>query len=276
MYREKLSVGGEEVMIGAMCPNETEKYGLKTWSLRGLQSREDAEKQVPLITGLRATLQRMGVHRGYAPNVIAFSARVVDTAVLKERIKLGENIDLYRSRLPADGVFIRRGHAFVMSSAGCPIIIAVAGELMVVAHAGRDSLVDRGAVRGVSARKHVSVVDAIVEEFAERGILPDRISMCMIFAIPASVFEHRFGHRTYGRYNRALWSFIVERWPSGAISQNGSMFLNLENLFEEQTRQAGIKDVRMTNSLAEFPALAHTHDGGDTSRRNLFVVKRCS
>ncbi len=276
MYRDRVSVGGHEVAVGAMCPNETKKYGFQSWSLRGLQSRRDAEKWSFLITGLRTVLSRMGVHKAYAPNVGVFSAEIVDSRALGMRINLGANIVLHRDRsVPADGVLVRKGHAFVMSGAGCPVVVAVGDELMIIAHAGLRSLIDRGAVKGEPTRGNMSVVNAIVDALGERGVTPERIAMCMLFSIPTMAFEYRLNHPQYGHYNRALSKFIRRKWPSSARENNNSMFLDLESLFEEQARQVCVRNVRSEKSLVEFPCLAHTYDGQDSFRRNLIVVKRC-
>jgi len=274
MYKIKVSVGGITVKIGALCPNEISERG---WSLARIQEQKDVDEQFMLAKGLRDALAKMGVHRAYAPNVAEFSARVLnDTSLLKKQIDLGQNIIIRRDKsVPADGVLVKSGYAFVMSGAGCPVIIATAGDDMVVAHAGRGSLIDRNAVNGdPSRREHESVVDAIVNALVDRGYSRDEITMCMELALPASAFMHRFDG-TYGACNRALCEFVEKQWPCAVTRKNGGMLLDLESLFEEQARRAGVT-YWAENSLAEFPALAHTRDGKDSSRRNLIIVKRCS
>ena len=209
--------------------------------------------------------------------VTDFNAEVVNHTDLNKWLDLGKGIVLHRDRsIPADGIFVRRGHAFVMSGKGCPVIIAASDEYLLVAHAGRDSLIDRGAVVGENTRENVSVVESIVEAFQERGVPANEISMRMEFAIPAAVFEHRFDG-VDGDHNRRLCELIRDPkkgWPS-AISKNGgnSFFLDLEALFEEQTRQAGVTDALAENSLAEFPFLAHTRNGQNPCPSNLFIFK---
>ena len=98
--------------------------------------------------------------------------------------------------------------------------------------------------------------------------------MCMQFAIPAKWFEHTMDHPEHGAYNRALERFVGARWPDGIIRKNGSLFLDIEDIFLEQAREAGVRHAWSAHSLADFPDLAHTRDGRDPRRRNLFVVKR--
>lgn len=276
MRQNTIFVGGMQVLVAALGRDDAAEYGVDSWSLQPMQSQLDAVRNPCLSRGLVGVLEKVKVKKVFAPNVSAFSARVVEEGALKQHIYLNGAAVLHRSQFfPADGVHLnKKGHAFMMSGAGCPIIIAAddEGEMLVVAHAGRDSLVDRGAVMGYRARKHVSVVGAIIEKFGERGILPVHILMRMMFSISAAAFVHPLNHPQYGAYNRTLEGFINNRWPRGAIRQNGNLLVNLEGLFEEQAYQAGLTCVSVTHSLAEFSNLAQ-HDGKE---RNLYIVKRCS
>jgi hypothetical protein len=276
MSHHQISVGGEELVITTRCPEEAKKCQLPNWSLSPIQSQLDALRWPGLANGFRRAFSKEGVTRVYAPHVSAFSARVVEEAVLRNHIYLGDVILHRNDRFPADGVFIKKNHSFAMNSAGCSLIIATADGHMVVAQAGRNSLIDRGAVEGKPTRLWMGVVDCIIGGFSLHGIPPASISMRMLFSIPTMLFEHRFDHPQYGAYNYALSVFVNSHWPSGAIRQNGSMFLDLESVFREQAYQAGVKDVEVTHSLLEYPDLAHTRDGKDPSRRNLFIVRRCS
>ncbi len=273
MHVDKLN--HPNVSIGTLGPKEANQYGLNGgWSLKLMQTQEDVFKQYGLAVGLRRTLRDMNVRKAYAPNVEPMSAIVVGTHVLNTRIRLGGHTYLYRKKqVPADGVFLRPGEAFVMSAAGCPVIIATAGEYMIVAHAGRDSLIERSAVLGAPTREHPSIVDAIIGAFGKNGFGVDQISMCMHLAIPAIVFEHRFDHPFYGAYNRALARFVDDRWPGCTAYKNGSMFLDLESVFVEQARRAGLRYVWAALSLDTFPDLVHTRAGENPHQRNLVVVR---
>ena len=281
-YKFKFSVGKVDVNMRAFAPNETKQYGISNWSLRPIQKKRDVQKNRSLVAGLRMALSKMDVQQVYAPNVAAMSARIVETQSLKECIPLGGEIHLYRDQtIPADGVFLKPYEAFVMSGAGCPVIIATGNDLMVVAHSGRDSLIEPEAIWGEHLgeqrkRLHLSVVDAIVDAFKKRGIAPSKVTMTMHFSIPTAVFEHRFDEKYRAFQNRALLKF-VRKWPgcTDRVNVNGFL-LSLEELFKSQARQAGVGDISVANNLSELPALAHTRDGKNHDRRNLIVVKRCS
>ena len=274
MYRLEVKVGKSEIAAGLVCPNEAQRYGVSNWSLQPVQKQEDVTKNKNLLTGLSDALSRMGVHKAYAPNVLMANAEVIDNRKLTEHIRLGGGIVLHRNRnVPADGTFVGVGQAVVMSSAGCPVIIASAGEQVCVAHAGRASLIDIRMVNNDEpSRKHFSIVNAIVEAFEERGMTRKDITMSMSFAIPSVLFNHPF-NGTYGPSNKSIYKFLKRHWPTSVTKKNGGMSLDLEELFEEQARAVGV-NFCIGNSLAEFPALAHTRDGKDPNRRNLFILKR--
>lgn len=209
MYRFRVLVNEVGAEISALGPEEL-PCGFSSWSLQSLRTQQDVH-QVGVAIVIRNVLRKLGVHRAYAPHVIPASAQIIDTCVLNEHINIGENIALRRNRsIPGDGIPLEKGYAVLMGLAGCSVIIATDGDGdMIVAHAGRDSLVDPGAINGEPTRKHVSIVDAIVESFLNRGATLDRIVMCMQLAIPASAFERQFDHPIHGNYNREFGNLSV-------------------------------------------------------------------
>jgi hypothetical protein len=271
----KVRTGLGEV-INVWSPDDAKREGLTNWSLRPLQAPEDVRKHPVLSGALYSALRELEVKRAYAPNVAAMSGLVVAKELLEIRINLGDCTYLYRNcEIPADGIFLNHtDEAFVMSAAGCPVIIATAGSDMIVAHAGRDSLIDRGAVIGNPSRAHVSVVGFVLDAFRRRGHPASHVSMCLQFAIPADLFEHRFDHPKHWQYNQDLVFFVNRNWPGCTIETGNGVCLDLEAVFTDQARGVGVRHVWTARSLAEYPDLAHTRDGKDPSRRNLFIVKR--
>lgn len=275
-------LGKSHVAIRAFGPEDAVEYGVDNWSLGPLQTQSDVTKQPSLVLALHSVLNEMGVEDAFAPHVAPSSARVIGTSLLRP-IRLGFNVlgfdrVLHRNKdIPADAVFLEPGEAFVMSGAGCSIITAIAGSHMIVAHASRDSLIDRGAVVGKPIRKNVSVVHTIVEALQKRGAKATDICMCMRFAIPAKSFGHPKNHPdpNYRAYNRGLKPFFEKQgWQEGITEEGGSVFIDLQRLFVEQACLEGVSQAYFTDPLSEFPTLAHTRDGKDPTRRNLIVVKR--
>ena len=267
----------------AFGPDDARERGIQNWSLAPLQEQADAFRHPNRTFVSELAFQFSGMHTGvplarvFAPAVAHASGRIIEREQLSSRIRLGA-AELYRNPgVPADGVFIEPGDAFVMSAAGCPFIIAHDrnGKFFAVAHAGRDSLVDRGAVMGTPSKgRSVSVVHALIGAFAKRGVPARKIEMQMHFALPCSSFEHRSDHPQYGEYNRRLGAFVDSRWRGCTKYRDDALFLHLEFLFSEQAIGFGIKSVTAMNGLEEHPTLAHTHDGHESSRRNLYIVKR--
>ncbi len=268
MYLIRTSVGKKRVSIGAWWPNESFEKG---WSLAPVQEQKDIEDYPLLAMGLRDNLRGMGVHRCYATNVAEFSGNVlINPNDLRKEIDLGKNILMYRDRsIKADGIRIPRGRALIASGRGCPFIVATSDEYMFVAHAGRDSMIDRGVIDGKPTRGNISVVESLIEAFLELGVPAEEITMRMEFSIPATVFEHRFNGPD-GEHNHKLWEFIQEQWPTAAVQRNGGILLDLEELFERQAREAGVTDARAENSLPELPNLVHSRN---STKSNLFVFK---
>jgi copper oxidase (laccase) domain-containing protein len=271
----RLKTGEAISLVAAFGPEDAAEFGLDNWSLRTLQEHGDVPNNQLLVKALSQEFCGMGVTEAFAPNVTRASGKITETKDMLDHIWLDHARTLRRNRyIHADGLFLGLGQAFAASAAGCGILIASAGEHLCVAHAGRDSLIDRGAVIGKPKRHHLSVVNAVVEQFKWREIEPSEITATLLFSIPARAFEHNADHPVHGAYNRALANFVDSRWPGGIHRENGKTFLDLEQVFVEQTLQAGITKTWAAHSLAEHPRLAHTRDGKSPDRRNLIIVKR--
>jgi len=277
MYRhKKIPIGRSRVAVYAFCPNEAGTYGIESWSLRLLQAQvrteEDSIRKQKLALGFCDALLKVGVYVAYALSDVS-SAGIVDSRVLEERVHLGGGVFLRQNlSTPPDGVFIRKekgeGRAVVMSGNGidCSIIVAVAGDLMIIARGGIDSLIDPGVVVGAPTRGDISIVDTIVRAFCERGVFYG-IEMCMLF--PNHSSEHRFDHWLNGKRNRGFATFVDEKWPGCAIRGNGGVSINLEKVFLAQCAdKKAVHDAWTEFPLARHPAMAYD------DRHSFIVAKR--
>lgn len=272
MSNFRISIGGAQLLVMAFGPCSELPEG---WSLKSLQRQSDViNGQHPVAQAVGELLGQINVHEALAPNVAPASGYITAAENLTDRIYLGESCLLRNQSLPADGVYVGKKQAFVMSAAGCPVIIATASDQCVIAHASRDSLIDRRAVIGNPSREHLSVVHAIVAEFGKRRLPPASIDMVMLFAIAAEKFEHSMYHPIYGDYNHRLIQLVNNRWLGGVVYKDGSSFLDLEQVFVGQAREAGVSAVGAMGSLVSYPHLVQTCVGEDAGRRNLIVVRR--
>ncbi|HUY05333.1 MAG TPA: hypothetical protein VMV62_01280 [Candidatus Paceibacterota bacterium] len=271
----RLPTGRTTSLIAALGPDDAAEHSLDNWSLKRLQQHGDVPSNRSLVRALSQEFCGMGITEAFAPNVTRASARIIEPKELLDQIWLDGARTIRRNQyVHADGIFLAPDQAFIASAAGCGIVVASAGDYECVAHGGRDSLINRGAVVGKPTRAHISVVDAIIEQFRWLEIEPSEIAMVLLFSIPARAFEHDARHPVHGAYNRALADFADNRWPGSIIRENGTTFLDLEHVFMAQAIEAGITKVWMAHSLAEHSDLAHTRDGKGTDRRNLIIVKR--
>lgn len=271
-------------------PQEAARYGLSTWSLKRFQEQKDVptalncqDPQHNLSLALRAELGKRSIKIAHAPSVASMSANIAESSALTTRIRLhsGDNgiVVCRNSRLPIDGVSVEKQEGFIMSGAGCSIITAHGRHVAIVAHAGRDSLVERGSVQGKSAREHLSVVHAMLDMFRKKGVPAEEVEMHMHFAIPQDVFSHPYDHPEHGPYNRALKAFLERRgWRECFFEKRESLYLDIERLFTLQALEAGVRLFSTCAPLSMRPDLTHTRDGkrhaSGEPLRNLIIVKR--
>ncbi len=266
----------DSFVAGASGPAEIDSYepGLRNWSLGGLRN----DQKTKIKSALFKVLSEFGARRVFAPNVAPSSAVIVaQKRIMRgEEIYLDGGITLYRnSCLPADGTFLEVGDTFIMSAAGCPVIVATAAGKMIVAHAGRASLIDQQAIAGGHARAHYSVVHSIVDAFHQHGIAPHDIHMYVMFSIPKEDFVHHLNDMIYGERNAGIIGAIDSRWPKSVDEEKeGETTLCLETLVVEQAVEGGVVNITATNNLSEHPSLTHTRDLLPKDTRNLIIIKR--
>ncbi len=273
MLREPLKCGDRWFMVSTFGADEAPNYAAEqeTWSLVPLQHASDADRHPALAGALEAAFREAGIQDAFAPRVSAASAIITRPGEPTECIELGWYSRIRRSERAADGLFLARGASMVASPAGCPLIIANAGPFCVVAHAGRDSLIDPGVLRDEPTRQRLSVVEAIVEALREAG-QGDGITMTMLFAIPAEAFVHRIDDPTHGARNRALARFVEAHYPQAVSGSDDAPCIDLEEVFRQQAIGARVSYVRKPIPAPE--GFAHTRDGKGAWRRNLVIITR--
>ena len=173
-----------------------------------------------------------------------------------------------------------------MSGGGCPAIVAVAeGKYShyhcFVAHAGRESVLDRRRILGEGpSREHEGVVFALAEEFRGRGIHLRDVALFSFFALEGGTFGHPHEHPVHKVYNRRMSAEVLHRWQ-GAITMGHEGpdecgYLDIGKLIELQAGELGFGKVHITGTLTHNGPFAHTRHANPNMRkeRNLVVVCR--
>ncbi len=271
----RIPLKGARVAARVYNPSDAKRSGIEAgWSLARLRHGESDDS---LIGGLRSICRKMEIEHAFAPDVSKASARVITQKEMAGRqIELGSNVFLSFGEESADGVFLEKGEAFMMSGRGCPVIIASDSKNVAIVHAGRDSLIYRDAVMdnvGKASRPYMSVVDSLIDAFVERESFPGE--MVMAFSIPTAVFEHPLEHPTYGNFNRALHAFVEKQWPGNTNICKGSMYLNLEDIFLSQAHRVGVK-ASVVHPAGTIPGMTYPRNSQETRNgaRNLIIVQR--
>lgn len=279
---EFLFCNGARIIASVYTPSEAEEERIDSWSLAPLRKRGNGDTTF-LKVSLYKVCEEMGIRRLRAPHVSAASADI-DLSSFEGDIHLGGDTFLHcRSNPPADGILLDGKQGFVMSGLGCPLIAGTASHrnpnkppIIIVAHGGRDCLVDRGAVVGKPTRQHVSVVQTIAHALIGMGGTSRSVEMGMLFSIPQRAFEHRFDHGRYGAHNRALFHYLNRRWPDCTVTvrNKNSFYLSLETLFELQAEDLGIR-AWTSHPANSIEGMAYPNgSSAPRSDRNLIVIKR--
>lgn len=254
VYRTESDPWSFEFKDGIVCKAEVIPPNPRkdlNWSLAGLYSQEDVDRQPLLARRLADELIRRDVRRAYAPSVAAHSARIVGREELTTCMKLPGGVLLYRNKdLPADGVPIRRKEAFIMSGAGCPpIIIAGKGHCIPV-HGSRQSLIDverASDEHRTPSREYESVIHAAVAFLRERHkVQPHHLALRGGLHIAPDLFEHPFSHPKLAIQNLALYDYLCDEYDAFTAMQSTKGHLDLADLAMRIALKLGFPEKRVS------------------------------
>lgn len=248
------------------------------WS-KDLFDGDGTPKSPELVQALASFLAVRGVTDVFAPSIGYRSGAIVYPHQLSDQIRLSDAVCLHRNReVPADGLLIKKKQAFMMANGGCPIIVADAQGIVIVAHAARDSLLDRAFITtGERSREHMSVVNAIQSAFRHMHIHQRHVSLAVFFGIPVLPFTHPVNDPAANGYNRKMVDHVLREWGSGIIvDPQGKAHLSISHLIKAQATTIGFKDVLLRHPLPEDGEFAYTrHDDENLcKKRNLILVWR--
>lgn len=258
MHEIEYAINGPPLIIRAYGPEEVRRMN---------GSVHDRELSPEFATHVTHVLDEMGVDAAYAPFTSVSSALVVENArKLSERVRLSPKISLFRKRrLPTDGLFLEHpGEAVVMETNGPLILASMRHNYVLVAHAGLNSLLDRGVVlQNKSAlRAHLSVVDylydALVERLKERDEVTTGINACLLLATPEDecAIPLTSAHGSDNTYAHDLREYLMREHPQAVSWREDKLFFNLAEIFLKQASAKHFVKTDVLHTMREFPDLA--------------------
>jgi hypothetical protein len=218
------------------------------WSLAKLKSAGDEHLNPQFALQVGKALQNIGVRRAFGPSPVEFNGAYIDPWLLDQEIVLPGPVYLYRNKeKPADATLIPQPRdAGIFSAGGCGVLVVTLGSLMVFAHCGRESVLDRMWIESYgksSARKHRSVVDSIAHELGLLGHEEalERVHAWPLFFIKPKNFDHPFDHPQHGAYNQAAAGMIRSAYGCAcARTHSSGVRIDLPKIVRAQFMQYGV------------------------------------
>lgn len=214
----RFKIWGESVTV--------DLFGRTTGDWRTRFSVEDLGQ--PAAQTDRAVMRRLSavtnpryVHRILMPRPDTFNAVVVTTETpgWTELAPSNTNVRILRGVL-ADGVVLGEHEAGFINSGGCPTIIMMDKKsgTIVVGHAGRESLYDKGYIDGggpTPGRPAESIVYSMLDTLKLAQIR--NIHVFITCGISGIHFRHPLSCERYGDRNRAMIEHIRQRWGDSCL-----------------------------------------------------------
>lgn len=244
----------------------------KNWSLAPLQKAGDQRDAPNLAYRVGLALRGLGARYAYAPSPVKFNGRIVQPDVLTEEIPLGESVVMYRNAAaPADGTFLASaGSAITFSAGGCSFITASLPHELVVAHAGRDCVIDRTRImtRGtLSGRHRESVVNSIVDALAPAQSIRRQLQVGVYYSIRPEDFRHDVvgdHNPDHLKYNEAAGVMLPAEYGDAAgILYDTGIGIDVPRIIRAQFIELGVPETNINLDHAYLSdELPTTRNGG--------------
>lgn len=199
-------------------------------------TREEAEGN--RFSHQRLALQTYGGDL-WMPQVNGCNALVLDTRCAKDAGQFSETTQpeetprIYGGA-KADGLLLRKGSSAGFLTADCPtlVVMDVKKELLLAAHAGRDSLLDRGQIySGEPTRENFSVIEGVMKVLRKYKVRAEDLFVGVYCGIGWQHFAHSFSKKGYKKKNRQLFSYLRKVYGPQCFKQVNQHALGID-LFE--------------------------------------------
>ena len=261
------------------------KASVDCYGIRGKKNWAIDRKQPETFNKIFSILPR-GISRVWMPIPTNANAEIAPSFAFSEEISRFKTIIM--GKCFADGAVIQSGEAFAITSADCHTCVMwdrKNKDCTVCFHAARDSLFDRERLLNRrSSRKHDSVIDAALDIFRNRGILPRDIRIFTFCGIRTG-FLHPANHPEYGKYNQRLleecanYPFAIIDRRSGELDMHAVIAGQAieRGVPKSQIASDGIDTYREYTASGEFcwASARRSSDNKTTlKQRNLVLVHR--
>lgn len=215
------------------------------FSFKGIDTSPDARETHSGIFDALASIE--GRHAYLAPSPILMNAEILK----EEEMWAGNRWNfsgksLFRSS-EADGIqgiTVRRGYA--VSAADCALVVAKHGDLIIAAHAGRNSVIDMDYMKGKPERRNESVVHSIRNAIGLTGRNFRDTRVWVGFSIsPGPHFAHAINDER-NPHNRKMVGEITKKYGPGCFlddGQEGALgWLDNKELIRRQFTTLGVRE----------------------------------
>lgn len=241
------------------------------FSFMGIDTSQDPHYTHPQIFAALGSVP--GLADFYAPSPTQMNAKVVSPFDLihSPEAKVWEgnrtvtpqgNFRLHRG-LFADGLTgLTPWIGYAMSAADCALIVVRSEDIIIAAHAGRESILDMKRLKGEPPREKESVVDTICEKVLSANQVRNAEVWVGFSISPGRHFEHVVGNPAFP-VNDVLVKYVTDRYGKICFKDDGQDglrgWLDTKELIRQQFLRAGVDEKNIT--LDTMCTYSDTKDG---------------
>ncbi len=263
------------------------------FSFKGIDDSWAVQSDYGQIFGALASIH---THNDFfAPSPVLMNAELVQPEELCGRCfrfpsfsSLHESFSLQRG-IQADGLSgLTKKHGYIVSAADCALVAVKNDDLVIAAHAGRNSVIDMNYMKGGEKRENESVVHAILKRIVGANLDIQRTHVWIGFSIsPGPHFAHAINDHE-NPHNRKMVEYVARHYGPSCFKQDGQGgtlgWLDVKELIRRQFLSLGVPEGNIElDSVCTYSDQDATGEylwysnkrqlvAGEEQKRNLFAV----
>jgi hypothetical protein len=256
----------EPVQYSVSCHPALVRNCISNWSLDQIGNSYFDQRLLDVIPEQVRTV--------YEPSAALMSGIILEPMWFTRAVQLSERVVLRRpaydkgNPIECEGTALEVGEAFATGAGGCAIIGVSSTRhdkpMLLMAHAGRDSLIDRSVVEGNGpSRPYFSEIDQlVVYAKVHYELEPEELILRSFFALPWRAYPHDPEYPVHGPFFQRLVDMLRNEHGGmyrDAVMNDGDIpYISLSTLIECQALWRGIRVERPICTLPMDGPYAYT------------------
>jgi copper oxidase (laccase) domain-containing protein len=195
-------------------------------------------------------LRKEKISKIFFPNISSFTGEICEEDDFGRSSKVEKfGFEIFQGK-KTEGLVLPKNSAVFLCTADCPVIICQdrTEDLLIVAHAGLGSIIDKSLIlHDHKSRLVESVVDDIMDYLDEEDYEARYLEVHIIGGISHESFVYSPDDQVFGEDNKKLLKFIIDKYGSDVVplgSSHGG--ISIPNMIKQQLLKWGVRSYEIS------------------------------